>query len=363
MPNCITPIYEIRYASRSETLSDDSKNLTPNFQIFLKSIKLVDEIEGAADKLRIQIADPCDSFVPVPPIGGKLRIKLGYKGSNLKRYGDFTVEDAEYIGAPNTYELTCTSIDYSSNLYIKRTAYYEDLTVEGLALLITLREEYANLNLKYDVRLEASGILHEHIAQTNESDLHLLKRMAEKEGADFTIKNNTFTIIDRNKTGYKKAPSVLINPKEATRYFVDQNNRNNYSKVIAKWWDPKEAELKILEYSAKDENGVPVEGGVSYIIQEVFQDTEHATAVARGQFQNLKRKQKFGQMTIPGRTDIFPGTVIELAGDTVQTKNFRRMLAKKKNETKEDKEFAVTQVVHTMDSKGWKMDLRLEGII
>ena len=256
------------------------------------------------------------------------------------------------------YQLSCTSIDYSSSLYIKRTGAYENLTIEQLAEEITSREEYQNLNLKHDVRLGTSGLLHHHIAQTNESDLNLLRRMAEKEGADFSIKNNTLTIIDRNKTGYKKTAPVVLSPKEVTRYFVDHNNRNNYSHVIAKWWNPKEAVLEEVVYP-EDSDGE----GVPLIIQGVFQDGNHAIKVARGQYQNLKRKHKFGQMTMPGRTKIKPGTIVELAPDLVTEKRFRRMIENKKGEDKEDKEFAVTQVVHTLDSNGWKMDIRLEGII
>jgi phage protein D len=357
MSNQIKPIYEILHAEKSGNLDDEPKNLTQDLRPFIKSIKLIDQIDGAADRLTIQIADPQDIH-KLPTVGGKIRIKFGYSGNSLTAYGDYTIEDFEFSGVSTIFEMVCTSVDFSSKLYQRRTEAYENMTLEGLAKVISIREEYEDLKLNYDIRLNSSGVSHHYISQTNESDLHLLNRMSEKEGADFNIKSGVISITERNKTTFKdKYAPMTLRLDEITFYAIDHNNRYDYSSVIAKWWNPKEAILEGIQYP-EDAN----EEGVSFVIERIFQDDIHAAAEARGQLLTLKRKQKLGQIIMPGKPGIFAGTVINLAPDKVNERGFRRMLKKDNNGKEiESKEFTVTQVEHTMDDKGWQMRLKLRG--
>ncbi|GEM_PF-6520899 len=351
-----TPQFEIRFAKKNQNFIDKSSNITKELKPHVKSIRLVDEIEGCADKLTINLADPNNRPLQLPSIGGKIGIKLGYKETGLADYRTYTIEDIEFLGPPNALIISCTSIDFSSNLHIKRNTHYENLTLEKLASIISAREEYESLGLKQDIRIGSSGILYKYIAQTNESDLHLLKRISEREGADFSIKRDTITINDRNKTTLKKKyGTVKIYRKDISSYSMENNNRNNYSKVIAKWWNQNEAILEKAEFPGETEDD-----GVPFIVQKVFQDYDHAITDARGLFQTLKRKQKFGQITMPGKLNIYAGTIIELAFNTINMSGFRKM-EEVKIEAKENNKFTVSQVIHTMDTKGWIMNLRLEG--
>jgi hypothetical protein len=109
-----------------------------------------------------------------------------------------------------------------------------------------------------------------------------------------------------------------------------------------------------VEFPGETEDAV-----VPFIIQKVFQDFDHATTDARGLFQTLKRKQKFGQITMPGKLHIYAGAIIELVYNTINMNGFRKM-EEEKGEAKENRELTVTKVVHAMDANGGKTNLRLE---
>jgi uncharacterized protein len=344
------PQFEIRFAKKTEELKTDSKNLSAKLRSHIKSLTLIDEIEGSADHLTIRLADKGESL-SFPNIGDKLSIQLGYEETGLKDYGYYTIEDIEFSGYPGELTFSCTSVDFSSHLYVKRNEAYESTSLKSLANLIAARKEYENLKLKSEVYLNSPEVIFKHIAQTNESDLHLLRRISESLGADFSIKKNAITILARDKAKLKeKYDPVVLNPEHISSFLVEHNNRFNYSKVIAKWWDPNQATLRDIEYPTNIDEGVPL------VIQKVFNDMEQAKGEAVGRFQSMNRLQKFGHISMPGKNGIYAGTVVELASDTIGKVGFREI---EKNNVQ--KEYAVTQVVHTMDSDGWQMNLRLGG--
>ncbi len=351
MPLTYRPQFELRFAKKLQELTPSSKNLSANLRSHIKSIQLIDQIEGSADRLIIRLADKGEAL-NFPDIGDKFSLKLGYEETGLTDYGHYTIEDIEFSGYPAELTFSCTSVDFSSYLYVTRNEAYENVSLEGLAKFIAKeRDEYKDLKLEYDVRLNSPQVVFKHIAQTNESDLNLLRRISESLGADFSLKKNVITILARDKAKLKeKYDPVVLNPEDISSFLVKHNNRLNYSKVIAKWWDPNQAALRDIEYPASIGEGVPL------VIQKVFNDIDQAKGEAVGQFQSMNRLQKFGHISMPGKNGIYAGTVVELASDTVGKVGFREI--EKKNV---QKEYAVTQVVHTMDSDGWQMELKLGG--
>jgi len=155
-------------------------------------------------------------------------------------------------------------------------------------------------------------------------------------GAEVSFKNGTIMIFEKGKEP-RKDKRIELKPKDVSNYSITSSNRKDYSKVIAKWHDSDEAGEKSIEVGNGD--------GPSFVIKKSFQDEAHAKAAASGKLHDLNRGKVTGRLTLPGRRDIFAGSVIALTG-------FRGGL---------DGDYTAKQVSHSMDRAGWRVDVQLEG--
>ena len=308
----------------------DGKNITESLRPRLTSLSLVDEAGSHADKLTLQLDDR-DGDSEIPKTGHQLSVYLGYRESGLEYMGLFSVGDIEFTGPPMSLNISATSLDYASKFKEKRTASYENLSLTDLAQSIAERHEAFQI-----VALPNTDVTYEHIGQENESDLHLLRRLVKMVGAEVSFKNGTIMIFEKGKEP-RQDKRVEFTPEDVSNYSITSSNRKDYSKVIAKWHDSDEAGEKSIEVGNGD--------GPSFVIKKSFQDEAHATAAASGKLHELNRGKVTGRLTLPGRSDIFAGSIIGLSG-------FRDGL---------DGGYTAKQVLHSMGRAGWKIDVQLEG--
>ena len=219
----------------------------------------------------------------------------------------------------------------------------ELFSISGLFLDIEdLKYELETLNIKtnYCAEIGASMTLKSarvHIEQSNESDLHFLKRLASDYNALFAIKNNTL-IFKQKVKGDKKSdglPRYSLNIKDISSYDIENTNKEKYNSCTASWHDTKEN----IQKSVTVGDGEPVKH-----IKGSYQNEADAKSKAQAALQKASSQTKVGNISCAGFV-CYAGGVLNLSGTL-----------------EDDGEYHIKSVNHDIDTTaGWKISIEIEN--
>jgi len=164
-----------------------------------------------------------------------------------------------------------------------------------------------------------------HLAQTDESDLNLLVRLAKQLNAQFNIKNNKIIFI-KTKQENENLPKFTIDIKEVINYSIKHNAKTIYNSVRVTYHDTKENKQKEVIY----ENGEP-----QFIIQDSFKNEAEAYKTAKSYYEMLNKGSITGNVSIPGK-EIRAGGILTLTGFG-----------------EDDGEYSIKRVTHNLSSSGY----------
>jgi len=295
--------------------------VTPDFKITINgselktepdSIQLIDENGTATDELQLKF----DGSFSRPSYKDEIKVWLGYKESGLYFCGTFLVQTTTQTKLSLTVKATSTN--FTANLKEKVNISYENLTLKDLVSKIASKH---GLRVKADFR----DVFLKHISQTNESDLHLLDRLAKDYNATFNIKNNTLIFIEKTKSDL---PIFSIDKDEAENYSLTYANKTLYKSVKATFRDTKENKDIEVIYGS----GEPV-----YHLRGSFKSKEEALKRAEGVLGLLNSGTVKGSLTCTGRNIIAGG---KLSFD--------------------DSEYLIKRVTHTINGSGYSVKVEFE---
>ncbi len=121
-------------------LTLNSQDITSNFSDRLISLTMTDNRGFEADQLDIEL-DDTDGKVELPLRGAVLTLWLGWQGSALLNKGDFTVDEIEHRGAPDTLTIRARSADFRGTLNSRREESWHDTTIGELVSTIAKRNK------------------------------------------------------------------------------------------------------------------------------------------------------------------------------------------------------------------------------
>lgn len=235
----------------------------------------------------------------VPCRGDPVAAWIGWKETGLRFLGRFIVDEVSLKlaggGAPASMSVTARSADFSTGAgKVKRSRQWEDVSLADIAARIAAEEGCA-------CKTVGVPLVYRSVAQSNESNLHLLRRLCAEAGLRFSVKDRTFVIsapeADLRGTATLSAAEV----SSGSFTFAD---RGRYGSVTARWWDAELAREQMVTAGG----GTPV-----YTIRKTFQSTAEARTAARNKLTELQRGQIEGTVTLMGREDLFAGTILTLA--------------------------------------------------
>ena len=88
----------------------DKKDISQLISTRLMSLTLTDSRGFEADLLEIQLND-ADGMLSLPPRGAILSLGLGWKNEPLTYKGEYTVDEVEHTGAPDSLTIRARSAD------------------------------------------------------------------------------------------------------------------------------------------------------------------------------------------------------------------------------------------------------------
>ena len=299
-----------------------------------------DRSGGKSDTVEITLADtgPFGRFV-LPRTGAVLEVALGYWPA-LSTMGRYIVDEIALSGPPHRMTIT------------GRAAIHEE-TSDGLTELQTqksrsfpagtslgeLTEELAADHGLEPVISDALGaITLPHIDQINESDINLITRVAAKYGALAKPAGGKLVVAKRGASetaGGEPLPVVALGPGQVTNWSVTLSRREPAGSVIAAWRDLDQASDVEVEVG----EGEPVRR-----LREVFPDEDAARAAAEAELERTGREGGRVTITMPGDTRLMAEGRLVLAG-------FRAGA---------DREWLMTEVVHSLDAGGYRCTVQGE---
>ncbi len=188
-----------------------------------------------------------------------------------------------------------------------------------------------SLKLKSDF----DAIYMPHLSQTDESDLHMMKRLSKDYNGIFSIKNGTLIFLKRIKENMasKELPLFELDAGECDSYSIKHSDKTIYGACEVSWQDTKENKVQTILVGT----GVPI-----LKVSGQFKTSAEAQKKGEAKLQNANRGTKSGSISMYGK-EIYAGGMLQLSGAG-----------------EDDGEYSIKSVNHTFDS-GWKMSVEIEN--
>lgn len=289
-------------------LTLDGRNITPLVSPILENLTLIDKRGFEADELDLTL-DDSDGRLEIPPRGARLHVALGWHGEALVDKGSFVVDEVEHSGAPDRLTIRARSADLRTGLATKREQSWHDVTVGSVVgsiagrsgLIPVIAESLATERLA-------------HIDQTDESDAHLLTRLARDLDAIATVKGGRLLFMPTGGATTASGlalPGVTITRRDGDAHRFHVADRNAYTGVRAYWHDTrtgrKEEVVEGDDQAPDDPETTEPSAGNVKTLRHTFPTDREAENAARSEWQRLQRGVAEFTLTLArGRPELFP---------------------------------------------------------
>ncbi|MGZ4954450.1 MAG: contractile injection system protein, VgrG/Pvc8 family [Methylobacter sp.] len=212
----------------------DGADITARINQRLISIKTTDEAGFKSDISTIDLDDR-DGLIELPRKGVKLEIYLGYEQTGLSKIGIYTVDEISLSGFPESLSISAKAADMQGSLKEQKTRSFDNVTLGDL--VDTIAGEHG---LTGKTVADLASVQLEHVDQTQESDLHLLTRLAKQYNGVAKVTNDYLILA---KAGESKSVSganlaqITINKTEVSGYHCSITDRGKYAAVTATYHD------------------------------------------------------------------------------------------------------------------------------
>lgn len=352
----------------------NSENVTANISPRLISLTMTDNRGFEADQLDIEL-DDSDGQLAMPVRGAVISLFLGWKGQPLTGKGDFTVDEVEHHGAPDTMTIRARSADFRGTLNSRREVSYHDTTLGAVIRQVAERNK-----LQPMIAEAFASVPVTHIDQTQETDAAFLTRIATLNGAVAAIKAGRLLFIKPGggvTAAGKPIPQMTITRQDGDRHSFSIADRGAYTGVTASWLHtkkpkpkkvkvqrkPKERHLRALEHpAAKKRKAAPAktpeakEGDYLagsednvFAITTVYATKAAAMRAAQAKWNKLQRGVAEFSLTLAmGRADLFPETPVQVSG-------FKAVI--------DAQPWVISKVTHSLSGSGYTTALEFEVLL
>lgn len=283
-------------------ITADASDITNAIRQRLLSLTISDEAGFQSDTLEITLDDR-DSQIAMPSTGTTLAVSLGYQETGMTPMGKYVVDEVSFSSPPQTMAIRAHAADMRAQMKAPKTKTWGKITIGDLVKQIA-----SNHGLTARVAKELLSQEIHYLYQTEESDLHLLTRIAMNYGAVTKPVNGHLLLASKGEA--KSISGKLIAPMTLTReditsWQVSFAERGMYGAVEGSWYD-KEASLK---EKVKYGSGEPV-----YMLRHTIDNKEELMRKVKSTFERLQRGTGTLSLTLPGNRQLFAEGKLTLSG-------------------------------------------------
>jgi phage protein D len=268
----------------------------------LISLGCNDESGVKSDSCEITLSDR-DSTIAIPATGANINVYLGYEDVGLSHIGSYTVNEVSSSGPPDRISIRAHAADFKSTLKEKVSGSFAGQTIGALVESIATKH-----GLIPKVTIDLANIVLDHINQTNESDMHLLTRLAKQYGAIAKPANGNLVFavkgLAKSISGISLANTVL-DIKQVSFWSYTESKREDYGKVKAKYIDFESGETEETEAGAE---------GASYMVSSISGTKKAAQTIANTALRGISKNVRKIRISTIGNTKLIAESTITLAG-------------------------------------------------
>ena len=312
---------------------DGSQNATAAIRDRLLKLSVTDEAGEQSDSAEIRVDDR-DHVVELPRKGSELEISLGWADGQLTPAGRYVVDETRLEGPPATLVIRARGADMRQSLKTRKTRSWDDVSLGDLVAGIASEHD-----LKGSVASALRSVRIPHLDQTEESDLHLLTRLARDYDAVAKPANGMLLLVPRGQAASASGdsmPEIDVTPGDASRWSASLADRGEYRAVLARWRDAEAGG----SVTAEAGSGEPV-----YALRRLYPTSGEAREAARAKLQALARGTGRLSITLqPGRPGAAAEAILRLSG-------FRKGL---------DGRWLCMRVIHELTGSGYSTRVQAE---
>lgn len=281
----------------------DTQDITHRIKQRLLSITTTDEAGMKSDTCTIELDDR-DDLIELPKHGAKLEIHLGYQETGLVRIGLYTVDEVSLSGWPATLSIHGKAADMRESLKSQKSRSFDNITLGDL--LKTIAKEHG---LTGKISPNLAAIHYVHLDQTEESDLHLLTRLAKQQTAVAKVTNDILLIAvagQSKSVSGQQLPTIVINKGHLSGYRCSIADRGKYAAVTATWHNKKTGQK--VQVSTSDQKP-------AFLIRHTYDDEQKAIEAAKAKLNNLNHGSTTINLSLSiGDPNLFAETPGQLQG-------------------------------------------------
>lgn len=280
----------------------DGVDVTDNFRDRLVSLTLVDEAGQSSDTAEI-VLDDRNHAIALPAPGAKLSIALGSDG-DLAEIGTYIVDEISGEIAPALMTISAKAADMTSQIRGRKTRSWQDVTIAQIVERIATEH-----GLEARVGDSLAAMHFAYLAQTAESDLHFLTRIARDLDAVAKPAGGFLLFVKRGEakaaTG-AALPVVEINGTDMSGGSWQLPRRVRYNSVAAEWSDRE----------ATQRGKVTVgQGEPSLLLRHLYANEAEAERAAEAKLEAAKRASGTLNAHLAGfRSDLIAEGKVRLSG-------------------------------------------------
>lgn len=281
----------------------NGQNITPKLNGRLINLTLTDERGDTADQLDITL-DDSDGQLAIPPRNASIEVWIGWTGELVYK-GAFTLDEIIHQGPPDTLVLRARSVDFKGSLKRKREQSYHGITLGDILTTIAKRND---LTPMIDTALAATAI--EHLDQTSESDISLVRRLAEQYGAVGTVKAARL-LFSPAGTGTTPSgtelPTITLYRRGGDQHSYQLTDRDHdYTGVQAHWHNTDTGEQQTITIGSAD---------TPKVLRHTYPTEAEAADAAKGEYRRMMRGgATLALLLAEGRADLYPETPVRASG-------------------------------------------------
>ena len=311
----------------------NSRDITAAIRARCLSLTVSDRAGLHTDTVEIRLDDR-DGHIELPHKGAELDVSIGYQEQGLVPMGLYTVDELELSGPPDTLTIRAKAANMRSSLKEHKTRAWDDTTLGDLVASVA-----GEHRLEPRVAEALTAIRIPHLDQTEESDLHLLTRLAKHYDAVAKPAGGYLVFVPageaKSATG-KTIPAVAIRRNQTSEHRVTMADRGKYSAVLAHWHNTATGTRTPVRVGT----GQPV-----YTLRHSYPDADTARAAAQGKLDALSRGLATASLTLQH------GNPVLAAEAKLTLSGFR---------TGADGDWVATRVDHRLSDSGYSTRVEAE---
>lgn len=261
-----------------------------------------------ADELTLTLSN-FDGMLAKPKRGQTLQVALGFVefGGAVDR-GAYIVQDVSKKGPAAVFEVSGQSADLKKTLKIQKTRTW----VAPKTLGDVLKQVAGDNGLTPAIDGSLAAIAVENIiAQTGESDMHLVMRLARRYGAVGKFAQGRLVFVPKGAgttASGAAIAAITITPNDCESFHIHDSDRQVRGKSHGKVWNRKTA-------TSTDVNGHAGDAGPDYSYPETFgSNTEAKMATAARAKEFARGKKTLSAALRPPVSPPVPGGVVTTEG-------------------------------------------------